>query len=232
MVDSDNDIHTQEWYAQRIEYLRGFMTPERAETLERVLGQRTRYVTICTENTFHPQNASALVRTAEAFGLQEIHNIETLCSFKPNVQIVKGTDKWVDLYKHRSTEEGLDALRSSGYRIVATSPHIDGRTPETFDVSAGPFALIFGTEHAGISQQTLESADEFIQVPMYGMVESLNVSACASILLYNLTERMRGDESIDWRLGEDDHTRLLYKWMCRTVRDSKRILGRRFGESE
>lgn len=232
MVDSDNDIHTQEWYAQRIEYLRGFMTPERAETLERVLGQRTRYVTICTENTFHPQNASALVRTAEAFGLQEIHNIETLCSFKPNVQIVKGTDKWVDLYRHRSTEEGLEALRSSGYRIVATSPHIDGRTPETFDVSAGPFALIFGTEHAGISQQTLESADEFIQVPMYGMVESLNVSACASILLYNLTERMRGDESIDWRLGEDDRTRLLYKWMCRTVRDSKRILGRRFGESE
>lgn len=232
MVDSDNDIHTQEWYAQRIEYLRGFMTPERAETLERVLGQRTRYVTICTENTFHPQNASALVRTAEAFGLQEIHNIEMLCSFKPNVQIVKGTDKWVEIYKHRSTEEGLDALRSSGYRIVATSPHIDGRTPETFDVSAGPFALIFGTEHAGISQQTLESADEFIQVPMYGMVESLNVSACASILLYNLTERMRGDESIDWRLGEDDRTRLLYKWMCRTVRDSKRILGRRFGESE
>lgn len=112
-------------------------------------------MTICLENTYHPQNASALVRNCEAFGIQDIHTVETVCRFTPNANIVRGTDKWVDIRKHPDTPSLVGDLRARGYRIVATSPHADDRTPETFDVEAGPFALFFGTEHAGISEEVV-----------------------------------------------------------------------------
>ena len=169
-----------------IEYLSGFMLPGREKVLRETLANRTRYMTICLENTYHPQNASALVRNCEAFGIQDIHTVETVCRFTPNANIVRGTDKWVDIRKHPDTPSLVGDLRARGYRIVATSPHADDRTPETFDVEAGPFALFFGTEHAGISEEVVAAADEFVRIPMCGFVESLNVSASAAILLYLL----------------------------------------------
>lgn len=218
-----------EWYAERIAYLAEFMTTERHAVLERTVGMRSRYMTILAENTFHPQNASALVRHCEAFGLQEMHAVETLCKFSPNADIVRGTDQWVDICRHRSTAEAVAALKGAGYRIVATTPHRESCTPETFDVARGKFALVFGTEHAGISDEVFASADEFLRIPMCGMVESLNVSASAAILMYMLSERMRQTVG-DWRLSPDEQSEVLYRWMCSSVRDSERILSQKFPE--
>ena len=186
-----------------IEYLSGFMLPGREKVLRETLANRTRYMTICLENTYHPQNASALVRNCEAFGIQDIHTVETVCRFTPNANIVRGTDKWVDIRKHPDTPSLVGDLRARGYRIVATSPHADDRTPETFDVEAGPFALFFGTEHAGISEEVVAAADEFVRIPMCGFVESLNVSASAAILLYLLSSRLRAS-GVPWRIPETE----------------------------
>ena len=175
--------HTPEWYDERTDYMSGFLTGERIQTLRRTLAMRTRYMTILTENTFHPQNASALVRHCEAFGVQDLHTVETMCRFDPSVNIVRGTDKWIDIIRHDSTEEAIASLKASGYRIVATTPHRESCTPETFDVEKGRFCLAFGTEHAGVSPQIISAADEFLRIPMCGMVESLNVSASAAILI-------------------------------------------------
>lgn len=218
-----------EWYAERINYLAEFMTPERYEVLQHTASMRTRHMTILAENTFHPQNASALVRHCEAFGLQELHTVETLCKFSPNTDIVRGTDRWVDICHHRSSAEAIKALRSAGYRIVATTPHREDSTPETFNVEAGPFALIFGTEHVGISDEMIASADEFLRIPMCGMVESLNVSASAAILIYILSERMRQTVG-NWQLTDEDRTEVLYRWMCESVKDAEAILARKFGQ--
>ena len=114
--------HTPEWYDERTDYMSGFLTGERVQTLRRTLAMRTRYMTILTENTFHPQNASALVRHCEAFGVQDLHTVETMCRFDPSVNIVRGTDKWIDIIRHDSTEEAIASLKASGYRIVATTP--------------------------------------------------------------------------------------------------------------
>lgn len=143
-----------DWYAERTAYLSEFMSEERRQVLQRTLDSRTRYMTILTENTYHAQNASALVRHCEAFGVQDIHTIETRCKFNPNVNIVRGTDKWIDLHRHRTTAEAIADLKGRGYRIVATTPHREDKTPETFDVAASPFVLVFGTEHAGISTRS------------------------------------------------------------------------------
>lgn len=220
--------HTPEWYDERTDYMSGFLTGERIQTLRRTLAMRTRYMTILTENTFHPQNASALVRHCEAFGVQDLHTVETMCRFDPSVNIVRGTDKWIDIIRHDSTEEAIASLKASGYRIVATTPHRESCTPETFDVEKGRFCLVFGTEHAGVSPQIISEADEFLRIPMCGMVESLNVSASAAILIYMLSQRMRLSD-VAWRLSEAECSEVMFRWVMSSVRDARRILERRFG---
>lgn len=217
------------WYRERIALLSGFMLPARYDVLRRTVAMRTRYMTILAENTFHPQNAAALIRHCEAFGLQQMHTVETFCRFNPSAAIVRGTDRWVDIRRHGSTAEALAALRAEGYRIVATTPHREDTTPESFDVGRGRFALVFGTEHAGISEEVLASADEFLHIPMCGMVESLNVSASAAILIYMLSERMRRQVE-GWNMTAAEQAATLYGWMCRSVKDSEKILKRTFGE--
>ena len=217
-----------EWYDERTEYMKGFLTEERIEVLRRTLSERTRYMTILTENTFHPQNASALVRHCEAFGLQDLHTVETRCKFNPNVNIVRGTDKWVDITRHDSTEEAIKTLKGAGYRLVATTPHRESCTPETFDVEKGPFCLVFGTEHAGVSDEIIEAADEYLRIPMCGMVESLNVSASAAILIYMLSQRMRLCPAIDWQLDKRDRIDVLFRWIMSSARDAERVLERQF----
>ena len=221
--------HPAEWYDQRTEYMSSFLTEERVEVLRRTLAERTRYMTILTENTFHPQNASALVRHCEAFGVQDLHTVESLCKFNPNVNIVRGTDKWVDITRHDSTAEAISSLKAAGYRLVATTPHRESCTPESFDVTKGKFVLVFGTEHTGISDEVIAEADEFLKIPMCGMVESLNVSASAAILVYMLSERMR-HEVEDWHLSDEEYHEILYRWSRESVRDDEFVLQRRFGE--
>lgn len=228
MTNTENSARDAAWYDARTDYMSGFLTEERREVLRRTASMRTRYMTILTENTFHPQNASALVRHCEAFGLQDLHTVETLCRFNPNVNIVRGTDKWVDITRHPSTAEAVASLRGAGYRIVATTPHRESCTPETFDVARGPFCLVFGTEHAGVSDEIISSADEFLRIPMCGMVESLNVSASAAILIYMLSQRMRLSD-VDWTLTEAERRELLFRWTVASVRDGRRILEREFG---
>jgi len=215
------------WYERRIACLEAFMTPERATLFRRTAASRTCYMTVLAENTFHPQNAAALIRHCEAFGLQRMHTVENHCRFRPSAAVVRGTDRWVDIRRHASTTDALRALKAEGYRIVATTPHRQDSTPETFDVGRGPFALVFGTEHAGISDEAIAAADEFLRIPMCGMVESLNVSASAAILIYMLSERMRRSE-IEWRLTPAQQTEIVYRWMRRSVADAARILDRRF----
>ena len=220
--------HDSEWYAERTEYMKGFLTEERIEVLRRTLSERTRYMTILTENTFHPQNASALIRHCEAFGVQDLHTVETVCKFNPNVDIVRGTDKWVDITRHASTTDAIASLKAAGYRIVATTPHRESCTPETFDVEKAPFCLVFGTEHTGVSDEIIEAADEYLRIPMCGMVESLNVSASAAILIYMLSQRMRLSPTIDWQLKEWEHQELMFRWVMSSARDAERVLERQF----
>ncbi len=224
MTNTANNRPTA-WYEERTECLRAFMSEERQQTLRRTLAERTRYMTVLTENMFHAQNASALVRHCEAFGLQTMHTVEERCAFLPTLNIVRGTDKWIDIHRHATTTEALDALQGAGYRIVATTPHREDCTPEDFDVTAGPFALVFGTEHAGISEEVIARADAFLRIPMCGMVESLNVSASAAILIYMLSRRLR-EQVTGWELSAEERSEILYRWSMLSVKDSEEILKR------
>jgi tRNA (guanosine-2'-O-)-methyltransferase len=222
MTNTENNLTTEQCL-ERIEYLSQFTLAERVATLRRALSSRTKYMTLLAENMFHPQNASALVRHCEAFGVQQLHTVQTLCEFNPNLNIVRGTDKWIDLIHHASTADALKHLKSEGYRIIATTPHHQSCTPESFDVTKGKFAIVMGTEKTGISEEVMQQADEFMRIPMCGMVESLNVSACAAIIVYMLSQRMRS-EVADWNLTAQEQAHILYRWMVDTVKDAPALL--------
>ncbi len=217
--------HSEAWLRERLDYMTQFITEERKEVLNRTVESRTHYMRILTENMFHPQNASAIMRLCEAFGIQQIHTVEDRCKFDPSVNIVRGTEKWVDVEHHETTAEALAALKAEGYRIVATTPHRCSATPESFDVTKGKFVLVFGTEHAGISDEVIAAADDFLMIPMCGMVESLNVSASAAILIYMLSERIR-QQVEGWQLSDYDKLKLLTRWTMSSVRDFEGILRR------
>ena len=223
MTNIENDKIAE--LKRQIEYLSQFILPERCETLSRTVSNRTKYMTLVAENMFHPQNASALVRHCEAFGVQTLHTVQTFCRFNPNVDIVRGTDKWIDMYHHTSTAEALQHLKGEGYRIIATSPHYQSCTPESFDVTKGKFAIVMGTEKTGISDEVMAAADEFLKIPMCGMVESLNVSACAAIIIYMLSERMRHEVN-GWQMTEAEQITTLYHWMIHSVKDARPLLER------
>lgn len=217
--------------AERIAFLAEFMTRERYGVLRGSVAMRMRYMTVLAENMYHGQNAAALIRHCDAFGVQHLHTVETRCTFRPNPVIARGSERWVDVERHASTAEAIASLRREGYRIVATTPHREDVTPETFDVAKGPFALIFGTEHAGISDEAIAGADEFLRIPMCGLVESLNVSASAAILIYELSLRVRRTVA-GWELPVAEQAALMERWMRRSVKDADAILQRRFGTAE
>ena len=228
MTNIENNLSLEEC-RERVEYLSSFLLESRIDTLNRALDKRTDYITVLTENMFHAQNASAIVRHCEAFGVQNIHTVEELCPFLPTLNIALGTDKWIDIHRHATTAEAVKALRADGYRIVATTPHHKSCTPETFDVTKGKFVLVFGTEKTGVSEEILAEADDYLQIPMCGMVDSLNVSASAAILIYMLSERMRA-ECEGWQLTDERKLRTLYDWYRYAVRDSEALLTRKFGD--
>lgn len=210
----------------KIEYLKEFMMAERYERLQSRLANRTDYMVLCLEDIFYPHNASAVIRSAEAFGIQTIHAVQSLCKFSPSQNIVRGTDQWIDLHRWSDTPSLVAHLRAEGYRIVVTSPSESGSTPESFDVAAGRFALFMGTEKTGISDWLMQEADDRISIPMVGFAESLNISVSAAIITNRLTERVRSDEQIEWHLSKEQQQRLLYKWMHHTVKDADNILKR------
>lgn len=216
--------------AEKIEYLKEFVLAERYESLTRRLDHRTRYMVMCLEDIYYPHNASAVIRSSEAFGLQEMHAVEHTVRFAPNKHIVRGTDQWLDIRKWGDTPALVSHLRERGYRIVVTAPPRpdspdNGHTPSDFDIVAGPFALFMGTEKSGISEWLMNEADDTIYIPMVGFAESLNISVSAAIVAQRLTERLREpDSGIDWRLAKKDRDRLIYKWLKNSVRNADRIL--------
>lgn len=217
------------------EFLSQFMLQERFDVIKRVVGLRTNYITVCLENIFHGQNASAVIRSSEAFGIQNIHVIEDHCHFLPNVDIAKGSDKWLDIHRHNENGASLNLvkkLKADGYRIVATSPHINGFTADDYDLTKGKVALFLGTEKQGISQTIIDNADDFIRVDMHGFVESLNVSVCGAIIINSLVTRLHSSKNIDWQLTSDEQAVMLNRWMKLSVRNAEQIIQERYEQTK
>lgn len=210
-----------------IHYLSEFITPERLDLFERTLDQRTRYLTIALEDIYQPQNASAVLRTVDCFGLQDAYIIENNNQFEVDREVAMGATKWLNIKKFNKKEnnssDAIKHLRKKGYRIVATTPHEGDTNLEDYELEKGKTALFFGTELTGISDIVKNEADEFLKIPMYGFTESFNISVSAAIILHHLTHQLRFHTSLDWKLTQQERDEIKFGWLRRTIKSSALI---------
>ncbi len=209
-----------------IEYLSDFVSTQRLEAFERVLEYRTRYLTVVCENIYQGHNASAVLRTCDCFGIQDVHIIDSGNSFEINPEVALGASKWLSLHRYDEPEGDLNnvfnSLRNRGYRIVAASPHQKGVSLENFDPGKGPAALVLGTEKNGLSPAAMACSDEFIKIDMYGFTGSFNVSVSAGIILYNLRSRLNSSD-ISWQLDECSAEEIKLEWLRQSIKGSDLI---------
>lgn len=209
------------------EYLLDFVTAERREKMMAVLEERTRYCTVVLEDIYQPHNASAVLRSCDGFGIQDVHIIENRNHFRVNSGIELGTSRWLNIHRQRSVDGGsaerLDALKKQGYRIVVTSPHADDIDLEEFDLNKGKTAFVFGNEKDGISQEALSAADEYLKIPMRGFVESFNISVSCAVLLHHISWKLRQMPTEQWSLSDSDREEILLSWLRKTVKHANRL---------
>ncbi|MCW9013430.1 MAG: tRNA (guanosine(18)-2'-O)-methyltransferase TrmH [Gammaproteobacteria bacterium] len=188
------------------------MTPDRLETIIASLNHRQPDLTVLMENVIKPHNLAAVARTADSVGALEVHAITPRKSIKLSQMSAGGVRKWISVQVHADTPSGINFLKQKGYQIVATCLAEDSRDFREIDYTR-PTAILVGTELEGISQQAIELADEHITIPMYGLVQSLNVSVAAALVLYE-AHRQRENAGMYKQRQLDDETymRLLFEW--------------------
>tara|TARA_B100000809_G_scaffold80962_1_gene79245 strand:+ start:2870 stop:3565 length:696 start_codon:yes stop_codon:yes gene_type:complete len=208
-----------------LEYLYGFMSENKKELFDKIIPERTKHVTVVLEDIFQPQNASAVLRTCDVFGIQDVHIIENENEYNINPRVVHGASKWIDLHKYNEKEnntlECINKLKADGYKIFGTTPHTNDCLIQDIPLDE-KVALMFGTEMTGLSKIAMDNVDGFVKIPMYGFTESLNISVSASICLYELKKRLKTSD-INWQLPEGVQIEQLIQWSKKVIKDGTLI---------
>jgi len=195
--------------------MEGFISENKSGLFDEIIPNRTRHITMVLEDIYQSQNASAVLRTCDCFGIQDIHIIENRNKYEINPDVALGSTKWLKINKYNQEENNtvkcFNELREQGYRIVATTPHKDDTMLDDLELH-DKVALVFGTELEGLSDVAIENADENVKIPMYGFTESFNISVSAAIILHHLTEKLR-DSEINWRLSSEEMINIRLDWV-------------------
>lgn len=212
-----------------LNYLEGFLTDNRKEKFLKVLSNRTNHFTVAIEDVFQLHNTSAVMRSCEVFGVQQLNVVEEKFGKSIDKEIAMGAQKWVDVNRYESISNCVESLKQKGYQIIATTPHENDCLMDDFDITK-PSALFFGTERDGLSEEVMKNADGFLKIPMVGFTESLNISVSAAIILQNLMHRLRKSD-VNWQLSEEEMLEKRIQWAKSSIKDIKRIEARYFDEN-
>jgi tRNA (guanosine-2'-O-)-methyltransferase len=212
-----------------LEYLRSYVTPRRLNRFDAVLAQRTKHFTVAVEDVYQLHNTSAVIRSCDVFGIQEVQIIEEVNRKRIDREIAMGAQKWVDLNRYKSTRDCLKDLKTKGYQIVATTPHTASTCLSDFDITPKS-CFFFGRETEGLSQSVLDEADCSLKIPMVGFTESLNISVSAAIILQYVTSQLRNSD-LRWQLTERERTQLQFSWIKKTIRTYDAIVARYYNDA-
>jgi len=216
-----------------INFLSEFVSERRLTLIENVLDNRTRYATVLLEDIYQSQNASAVLRTCECLGIQDIHIVENKNEYHYNPGVAMGSGKWTNLRKfnkHQNNSlQAIEYLKSNNYRIVATVPGENCITLENFDIEKGKFAIVLGSELEGISEEIRNLADELLTIPMFGFTESFNISVSTAIILHHLMSKIKSSH-VDWHLTEEEKLSLKLEWLKASVKKPE-LLVKKFHEN-
>jgi tRNA (guanosine-2'-O-)-methyltransferase len=213
-----------------IDFFSRYVTDHKKAFIDKVLSQRTKYITLVLDDIFQSQNASAVIRTCECMGIQDIHIIENDAKYSVNKRVLKGSNKWMDLHRYRmkgfnNEEICFRKLRENGYKIIVTDPSPEGVPIDEVSID-DKLAIVMGNELNGISPYAFAQADMKVNIPMYGFTESLNISVSAAICLNTLIPKVRNSD-VSWKLTEDEAITIRLNWLRNIVRKSD-LLEREF----
>lgn len=205
------------------EFLSQFVTDHKKELMERVLANRTRRLTIVLEDIFQSQNASAVVRTCECLGIQDLHIIESRSKYGTNLKVLKGSHNWINIIKHKfEKNEGpkatFDELKKAGYKVLVTS--VLPGSKSIFEINPdelGKIAIVMGNELHGASSIAQENADGLVHIPMVGFTESFNVSVSAAICATTILNKIKASET-GWQLSDEEKEEIRMRWVRSIVR--------------
>ena len=217
------DQYTYEQKQRLYEALSELYSDNKRSLFDRLVQYRTRHIAVVLEDIYQSHNASAVLRSCDCFGVQDVHVVENRNPFNPAGDVAVGSSKWVDYYKHRDIKEAYKHLHDKGYRIIATLPHENDTMIGDLDLSS-PVALVFGTELTGLTNEAIDGADGYVKIPMYGFTESFNISVCAALSLFSTTERIRRDPSIQWQMSAEEQLDLKLYWSLQVIRDGENVL--------
>jgi tRNA (guanosine-2'-O-)-methyltransferase len=210
-------------------FLAQYVSEHKLNRIDQVLEQRTRHLTILLEEIYQPHNASACVRSADCFGIQDVHILEERNPYKVNKDITLGSAKWISLHRYgpetrTRRADCMNALREAGYLIAATTLR-PGAIPLQQVPLDRRLALCFGTEEVGLSDELHEAAEMFVHIPMVGFTQSFNISVSVALCLYELTGRLRQSE-IPWHLTAAERERLRFEWVKRASNQGDALIRR------
>ena len=208
-----SDAWTVEGVTQLLEPM---VQPERRHKIRQVLSQRKRSVTVLMDAPYDPHNGAAILRSADAFGLQEINLLPREEPFLASSVVSKGTERWVDVAQHRTPDAAISGLQSAGYELISTHPEGE-LVPEDLG-TLDRVCLVLGNEHDGIRPELAQACRRSVRIPMFGFVESLNVSVAAALLIRAACYNRPAD------LAPPDFERLYARGLYRTVKRAREIL--------
>ncbi|WP_335966541.1 RNA methyltransferase [Galbibacter sp. PAP.153] len=207
-----------------LEYLEGFITSARKERIQEILLGRTKHFTVVIEDVYQLHNTSAVIRSCDAFGIQQAHVIEEQYGKRLDKNIAMGSQKWVDVYCYANTQDCIGAIKAQGYQIIATTPHNNACMLEDFAIDKKS-ALFFGTEKSGLTPAIMQQADGYLKIPMHGFAESLNISVSVAIILQHLCARLR-KSNIEWQLTDGEMLEKRIDWSKKSIRSIEDVLKR------
>lgn len=211
-----------------LEHLETYLTESRKHKFDKVLSQRTKHFTVATEDVYQLHNTSAVIRSCDVFGIQEVNIVEERNSKRIDREIAMGAQKWVDVNRFHTVKDCLSSLKHKGYQIVATTPHVNDCELHHFDVTKKS-CFFFGRETEGLSEEVLNNADCFLKIPMVGFTESLNISVSAAIILQHVTTKLK-QTNIKWQLSDNEIIEKRLDWVKKTIKSYDDIVTRYYAE--
>jgi tRNA (guanosine-2'-O-)-methyltransferase len=210
--------------------LRPHMMERRLERIREVVAGRTRSVVPVVEGLVNTGNVSAVMRSAEALGCQDMHVVRGQNErYKHSQRTAQGAQHWLDVWHWEGPDACATHLKEAGYRLVAMHLHADTVPIRDLDFTT-PTALIFGNEEAGVTDAMLEKTDAACEVPLPGFTESFNVSVAAAVALYHAQQDRINRQGTHADLSDDEQARLVARFCLRSVNNAEQIIRRKLGE--
>ncbi|MDQ0340140.1 tRNA (guanosine-2'-O-)-methyltransferase [Caldalkalibacillus uzonensis] len=199
------------------------LRPQRLRRMYEVLKQRTRHIAVLLEAVDDGHNQAAVLRSADAFGVQDVSIVVGRAPFSPNRKVTQSAHKWLTIERHPSIEAAVKQAQQRGYQVLASHLGVDAVPLAEVDLNK-PTVFLFGNEHDGVSHEALELADGNFIIPMYGFVQSLNISVAAAITLHQATQRARHLLGDDYFLTTEERKELFHHWLVTSSARVRRMV--------